>query len=85
MTPSGERVCGVPPANNGDFAWVEHMVTVMRPETGPPWRSSCLRVFSFAGSRKQSASASLEEDLLEAVIGLPAEPLLLNLPSPPAS
>ena len=32
--PFHRSFCGVPPKNNADFAWVQHMVASMKPETG---------------------------------------------------
>ena len=32
--PHKRAIGGVPPKNNGDYAWVQHMITSMKPETG---------------------------------------------------
>ena len=32
--PFGRSFCGVPPAKNGDFAWIQHMIASMKARTG---------------------------------------------------
>jgi type I restriction enzyme M protein len=32
--PHKRAIGGVPPKNNGDYAWVQHMITSMKPESG---------------------------------------------------
>ena len=32
--PHGRVICGVPPAKNGDYAWIQHMVASMKQDTG---------------------------------------------------
>ena len=71
--------CGVPPTGNGDFAWVQHMLASMSPDDGPRRRRDAARR-AVPRRRREGASAQclLEADLLEAVVGLAAEPLLLD-------
>ncbi len=67
----GRAQCGVPPAGNADFAWVQHMVASMRPERG---RVGVVMphgaLFRGAGEAKIRQCLVLH-DQLEAVIGLP--------------
>ena len=69
--PWGRASCGVPPAGSADFAWVQHMVASMRPETG---RLGVVMPHGalFRGSVEGSIRQCLvTQDQLEAVIGLP--------------
>ena len=67
--PYGRNIAGVPPKGNGDMAWVQHMIksmnsngrmTVVLPH-GALYRK---------GSEGKIRQALLEQDMLEAVIGL---------------
>lgn len=61
---------GVPPAKNGDYAWIEHMLTTMKPGTGRVGVVMPHGVLFRGGKEKTIRRAILEADLLEAVIGL---------------
>jgi type I restriction enzyme M protein len=61
----------VPPAKNGDWAWIQHMLATMRDETG---RVGVVMPYGtlFRGGREADMRKHvIENDLLEAVIGLP--------------
>lgn len=64
--------CGVPPAKNGDFAWVQHMVSSMKPDTGRVGVVMPNGVLFRGGAEAKIRQCLLEDDHLEAVIGLPA-------------
>lgn len=69
--PYGRAICGVPPAKNGDYAWIQHMVASMKEETGRVGVVMPHGVL-FRGSKEgEIRRCLLENDLLEAVIGLP--------------
>lgn len=63
--------CGVPPAKNGDFAWIQHMVTSMKPETGRVGVVMPHGVLFRGGAEAKIRKCLVEDDRLEAVIGLP--------------
>lgn len=63
--------CGVPPAKNGDFAWIQHMLSSMKPETGRVGVVMPHGVLFRGGKEGAIRQCLLEKDLLEAVIGLP--------------
>lgn len=62
---------GIPPAGNGDYAWVEHMVHSMRPETGRVGVVMPYGVLFRGGVEKRIRQGLIDSDILEAVIGLP--------------
>jgi type I restriction enzyme M protein len=64
--------CGVPPAKNGDFAWVQHMVSSMTEETGRVGVVMPHGVLFRGGVEAKIRQCLIEQDRLEAVIGLPA-------------
>jgi type I restriction enzyme M protein len=68
--PYGRNFAGLPPANSGDFAWVQHMIRSMADRTG---RMAVVLphgvLFRMANEGKIRRKL-LEMDLLEAVIGL---------------
>lgn len=70
-TADPRALCGVPPAGNADFAWVEHMVASMRPETGRVGVVMPHGVLFRGGVEARIRQCLLEKDLLDAVIGLP--------------
>ena len=72
---------GVPPNASGDFAWVQHMITSMRAETGRVGVVMPHGVLFRAGVEKDIRQRLVELDLLEAVIGLPAN-LFYSTPIP---
>ena len=64
-------ICAVPPAGNGDFAWIQHMVSSMDPASG---RVGVVMPHGalFRGNVEQRIRQCLiEMDLLDAVVGLP--------------
>lgn len=63
--------CGVPPANYGDFAFVQHMITSMHPETGRVGVVMPHGVLFRGGAEAKIRQCLVEKDKLEAVIGLP--------------
>jgi type I restriction enzyme M protein len=63
--------CGVPPAKNGDYAWVQHMVSSMKPGTGRVGVVMPHGVLFRGGAEARIRQCLIENDLLEAVIGLP--------------
>ena len=64
--------CGVPPAKNGDFAWVQHMLASMDPKSGRVGVVMPHGVLFRGGAEGRIRQCLLEQDRLEAVIGLPA-------------
>jgi len=63
--------CGVPPARNGDFAWIQHMISSMKPGTGRVGVVMPHGVLFRGGKEGAIRRCLLEQDGLEAVIGLP--------------
>ena len=66
----GRNIAGVPPATNGDFAWVQHMIASMHPVTGRMAVVVPHGVLFRAGVEGRIRQKILETDTLEAVIGL---------------
>lgn len=62
--------CGVPPATNGDYAWVQHMVTSVS-ETGRVGVVMPHGVLFRGGVEGKIRQCMVERDQLEAIIGLP--------------
>lgn len=69
--PYDRAFCGVPPAKNGDFAWVQHMISSMKEGTGRVGVVMPHGVLFRGGKEGAIRQCLLEKDLLEAVIGLP--------------
>ncbi len=69
--PYGRSRYGVPPATKGDFAFVEHMVASMKPETGRVAVVMPQGVLFRGGTEKEIRQRMLEAGLFDAVIGLP--------------
>lgn len=63
--------CGVPPAKNGDFAWVQHMLASMDPDNGRVGVVMPHGVLFRGGAEGKIRKCLIEQDKLEAVIGLP--------------
>lgn len=63
--------CGIPPAKNGDYAWIEHMVASMTPETGRVGVVMPHGVLFRGGKEGKIRECLIKDDRLEAVIGLP--------------
>lgn len=69
--PYGRVVCDIPPAKNGDYAWIQHMVATMKDDTGRVGVVMPHGVL-FRGDREGAIRECLvRKNLLEAVIGLP--------------
>jgi type I restriction enzyme M protein len=68
----GRSFCGVPPAKNGDYAWIQHMVSTMKPDTGRVGVVMPHGVLFRGGSEAKIRQCLIEQDRLEAVIALPA-------------
>ena len=71
--PYGRAVGGVPPASNADFAWIQHMITSMKEDTG---RVGVVMphgvLFREVGQEGNIREQLVRLNLLEAVIGLPS-------------
>lgn len=63
--------CGVPPAKNGDYAFVQHMVSSMKPGTGRVGVVMPHGVLFRGGAEARIRQCLIEKDSLEAVVGLP--------------
>lgn len=63
--------CGLPPAKNGDYAWIQHMIASMKPGTGRVGVVMPHGVLFRGGAEAKIRQCLIEEDRLEAVIGLP--------------
>jgi type I restriction enzyme M protein len=81
--PYGRSTFGIPPAGYGDLAFVEHMVASMREGVGRLAVVMPHGVLFRGGAEKEIRKRLLENDLIEAVIGLP--PNLFYNTSIPAS
>lgn len=64
-------ICGLPPAKNADFAWIQHMVATMKPDTGRVGVVMPHGVLFRGGKEGEIRECLIRKDLLEAVIGLP--------------
>jgi type I restriction enzyme M protein len=62
---------GVPPAKNGDYAWVQHMVASMNLKSGRVGVVMPHGVLFRGGAEARIRECLLRDDRLEAVIGLP--------------
>jgi len=67
--PYGRNIAGLPPKGNGDMAWVQHMVKSMN-DTGRMTVVLPHGTLFRKGAEGKIRKALLEQDLLEAVIGL---------------
>ncbi len=63
--------CGVPPTKNGDFAWVQHMVSSMTQDKGRVGVVMPHGVLFRGGVEARIRECLIEADQLEAVVGLP--------------
>jgi type I restriction enzyme M protein len=68
--PHKRALGGVPPATKGDFAWVQHMIASMKPETGRVGVVMPHGVLFRGSSEAAIRQHLIENDMLEAVIGL---------------
>lgn len=64
--------CGVPPAKNGDYAWIQHMITSMATTNGRVGVVMPHGVLFRGGAEAKIRECLIKDDRLEAVIGLPA-------------
>ena len=67
--PYGRNIAGVPPKGNGDMAWVQHMIKSMN-KTGRMTVVLPHGALFRKGAEGKIRQALLEQDILEAVIGL---------------
>lgn len=67
--PYGRNIAGVPPKGNGDMAWVQHMIKSMN-STGRMTVVLPHGALFRKGAEGRIRKALLEQDMLEAVIGL---------------
>ncbi|MBP9886243.1 MAG: SAM-dependent DNA methyltransferase [Leptospiraceae bacterium] len=70
--PYGRNIAGTPPDSNGDMAWVQHMIKSLKPNTGRMAIILPHGVLFRKGAEGKIRQALIEQDLLEAVIGLGA-------------
>lgn len=70
--PYGRSRFGVPPATKGDYAFVEHMLAVMKGDSGRLAVVMPQGVLFRSGDEKEIRKSILEAGLIEAVIGLPS-------------
>ena len=68
----GRSFCGVPPAKNGDFAWTQHMISSMDDKTGRVGVVMPHGVLFRGGVESKIRQCLIEQDRLEAVVGLPS-------------
>ncbi len=68
--PWGRPACGVPPAGNGDFAWVQHMLASMDPTDGRLGVVMPHGVLFRGGAEGAIRECLIKTDRLDAVIGL---------------
>jgi type I restriction enzyme M protein len=68
--PYGRNFAGMPPAKNGDYAWVQHMIKSMAPATGRMAVVLPHGALFRMGKEGEMRKKILQMDLLEAVIGL---------------
>ena len=68
----GRNMAGVPPQSNGDMAWVQHMVASMKPRKGRMAVVLPHGALFRKGAEGRIRQALIEQDLLEAVIGMGA-------------
>ena len=68
--PHKRAIGGVPPKNNGDYAWVQHMITSMKPETGRVGVVMPHGVLFRSGAEGAIRKHLIESELLETVISL---------------
>jgi type I restriction enzyme M protein len=68
--PHKRALGGVPPKGNADFAWVQHMIASMKPDTGRVGVVMPHGVLFRAGSEAAIRQYLIESNLLEAVVSL---------------
>lgn len=70
--PYGRNIAGVPPTSNGDMAWVQHMIRSMKSKTGRMAVVLPHGTLFRKGAEGRIRQELIEQDMLEAVIGLGA-------------
>ena len=68
--PWGRATCGIPPASNGDFAWVQHMLASMTAGTGRVGVVMPHGVLFRGGAEGAIRQCLLRSDRLDAIVGL---------------
>ncbi|PQV41783.1 type I restriction system adenine methylase HsdM, partial [Methanohalophilus euhalobius] len=68
--PFGRNIAGTPPKSNGDYAWVQHMISSMAPVTGRMAIVLPHGALFRGGAEGKIRKKLIENDMLEAVIGL---------------
>lgn len=68
--PYGRNLLGVPPKTNGDYAWIQHMISSMAPKTGRMAVVLPHGVLFRSGKEGKIREKLVKMDILEAVIGL---------------
>lgn len=68
--PFGRNIAGTPPKGNADMAWVQHMIKSMKPEIGRMAVVLPHGALFRKGAEGKVRQVLIENDLLEAVIGL---------------
>jgi type I restriction enzyme M protein len=71
--PWGRAVAALPPESNGDFAWVQHMLASMATGSGRAAIVLPIGAMIRRGVERDVRQFLVENDLVEAVIGLPAD------------
>lgn len=66
----GRNIVGVPPKTSGDYAWVQHMLVSMKPQSGRMAVVLPHGVLFRMGAEGAIRQKLVERDLIEAVIGL---------------
>jgi type I restriction enzyme M protein len=69
--PYRRAVYGVPPTKNGDYAWIQHMISTMKEKTGRVGVVMSHGVLFRGGKESVIREQLVRGDRLEAVIGLP--------------
>ncbi|MET4703347.1 class I SAM-dependent DNA methyltransferase [Frigoribacterium sp. UYMn621] len=69
--PFGRSIGDVPPAKNGDYAWIQHIVSTMKPGVGRAGIIMPHGVLFRGGKEAVIREQLIRSDLLEAVISLP--------------
>lgn len=68
--PYGRCIAGLPPSNNGDYAWIQHMIKSMATKTGRMAVVLPHGVLFRPGKERAIRQRIIEMDILEAIIGL---------------
>lgn len=79
--PYRRAFCGVPPAKNGDYAWIQHMLASVKPGTGRVGVVMPHGVLFRRGIETTIRECIASGGMLEAVIGLPPN-LFYSTPIP---